>query len=381
MLGVPKTTQKPFVQQPLFRMLLAISMLALLMVIMYRMSKPSSWSWWSAATVEQEQKQLASLETSTATSNGQLSISSVVELSQILPFAGWGTVATSPANALLQTASYSLSEYLPLPELNKGATIVNRKAPYPDMRLLAGAADRRQFLTETFRLTEAPLGEKEKVIETNYRRDADARYHLLNLAKVSLTGDLEKDGRKNIRYQALVTKPNEYRGELITVTGSLNSVGESMEILRPEAGLEFCYPGMMMGDHSSHMYYLLFTDLPANMPESKSAWNQLFWQNMSFTGYFYKVVRMENHKDPSKPWFLPVLVGKSPITLANSTQTAAPSIMVPFLIFLAMLLPVVLVAGLGTWWFRRREKEHQQRMEAVRQRRANSGLDGMEWTT
>ncbi|MFT3880183.1 MAG: hypothetical protein QM703_11050 [Gemmatales bacterium] len=204
--------------------------------------------------------------------------------------------------------------------------------------------------------------------------DAQARYHLLTLAKDAVPHALESDGRTDIRYSALLQKPHVYRGEVVRIQGDLIWLSEPMEIHGKLPGIEVVYQGLMADDQTGHQFLVLFMDLPPGMPKNQSQWSQLYLRNVLFSGYFYKVVKYTNSK--GKSWMLPVLVGKSPIlpdVVGESTDWFNL-----FTIFLAMAIPVVLIALIVPRYFKKSDAEHDSLMQRFKTRREEQVAKALE---
>jgi hypothetical protein len=246
-----------------------------------------------------------------------------------------------------------------------------RRAPYPIQKTLDGAADLEPFLTPN------PIAVPEMQLSAKADLDANARYHLLQLAKDATTGALEADARSDTRYRALVQKPNDYRGELVKITGDLISLGEPMELQRKLPGLEVCYLGLMAAEQADHQYLVLFTDLPKGLPPRKE-WGQLYLRNVTFAGYYYKVAKFTRTQGQVKTWMLPVLVGKT-LHIAEKTSEGLDWVNL-LTIFGAMAVPVILVALLVPRFFRRADAEHEKLMQTYRERherKIGEELEGM----
>lgn len=235
-----------------------------------------------------------------------------------------------------------------------------RRAPYPIMKTLAGAADLEPFLTPN------PIAIPEMQLSAKAELDANARYHLLQLAKDATAGALEADARRDFRYRALVQKPGEYRGELVHITGDLISLGEPMELQRKIPGMEVCYLGLMASEQADHQYLVLFTDLPAGLPPQKE-WNQLYLRDVHFAGYYYKVARFTRTEGKVKTWMLPVLVGKTLIVPEKVSDSLDWLNLIT--IFMVMAAPVILIVLFVPRMFRHVDAEHDNLMERFRQRR------------
>jgi hypothetical protein len=270
-----------------------------------------------------------------------------------------GQPAVSPGSLWGACLGHESAEFVPLPEIATAGSA--RHAPYPQRRLLVGAADGEPFLVA------ADDALPELQASARALGDAQARYHLLQLAHEAQTGSLEADGRNDIRYQALKQKPQEFRGELINVSGTLVSIGEPFELQRKIPGLDFCYLAVLAGEVPRQSYLLFFTDLPDELPSNQAEWPQLYLHDVKFTGYFYKVAKFQE-KGKKEPWALPVLVGKSlqlprRVPVTNGWWNIIT-------VFALMAVPVALIALLLPRYFRHREARHRKLMERFRAQRA-----------
>jgi hypothetical protein len=245
-----------------------------------------------------------------------------------------------------------------------------RRAPYPDQKLLNGAVDLEAFL--------APAADALPEMQASAKAalDAQARYHLLTLAKDAVVSSLEVDGRTDIRYQALLQKTSEYRGEIVRIQGDLISLSEPMEIHGKLPGMEVCYLGLMTDDQPTHQYLVLFTDLPPGVPKNQTQWSQLYLRQVQFSGYFYKVAKFTNPKDKKKSWMLPVLVGKSPILPEVVGETTDWFNLLS--VFVMMAVPVVLIVLIVPRYFRKSDAEHDSLMERFKNRREEQVVKALE---
>jgi hypothetical protein len=246
------------------------------------------------------------------------------------------------------------------PRSRDGSVVAERRAPYPSLKSLEGAADLEPFLTPP---DDAPP-ELQKAAKA--LRDAEARYHLLQLAKDAISGSLESDARRDVRYQALVQKPNDYRGELIHITGDLISISEPMELKRKVPGMEVCYVGLMATDQPDHQYLVLFTDLPSGLPEP-ARWSQLYLKQVQAAGYYYKVAKFTRREGKTRSWMLPVLVAKT-IHLGELVDEGVDWFSL-ISIFIAMAIPVTLIVLLLPRYFHAADTEHANLLERYRLQR------------
>ena len=271
----------------------------------------------------------------------------------------------------LQAAPAATSTFTEMPSKSPSSvTGTSRRAPYPIATLLAGAADQEPFL--------APARDAlpEWQASAKAEKDAEARYHLLSLAKDATSGSLESDARNDVRYQSLIQKPDDNRGELIHIRGDLISISEPMELHRPLPGIAVCYLALMTDEQSNFQYLVMFTDLPENLKDQRPRWNELHLSGTQFSGYFYKVAKFTSPRDPGKTWQLPVLVGKSPILPLY--VEALDNWVYLLIIFLAMGVPVILIALILPRWFKKGDADHlslMRRFESRREERAIASLE------
>jgi hypothetical protein len=231
-----------------------------------------------------------------------------------------------------------------------------RTAPYPDAEVLAGAVDHQPFLVE----------HKDGFLTPpETRRDADARYHLLLLAHSAKPGALEADGASGYRYTALREKPNDYRGQLVTIQGDLLWITH-LELKRDLPGLHVCYQALITANKPDQGYWCLFTDLPEGLPPPQE-WDRLYLHGVRFTGYFYKVLKADLPKDNQKAKQIPVLIGKS-LVLPMAAAESWSWLDMPY-ILAVMAVPVAMLGVFALVWHRRGERAHRKKMAEVEARR------------
>ncbi|MCS6976116.1 MAG: hypothetical protein NZM31_03770 [Gemmatales bacterium] len=249
-------------------------------------------------------------------------------------------------------------EFVPLSETPEEQRLpTNPSAPTPEWRWVSGAIDHEVFLEEDE--TSQELDPK--------RRDADARYHLISLAKEATLEQLAADAQRNVRFSALMTKPREYRGRIIRIHGDLIWV-QTFELVRPTPGLEFIYQGLIVDPKTGYSYGILFTDLPPHLPPQR-LWNRLYLRDVTFDGYFLKVLKVQlppDRNNPARTGYVPVLVGKSPIIpeppprfdLLATLRTIGLTAVILFVL-----------AATALYLYRRSERRYQEKMAEIRARR------------
>lgn len=359
-------TQKP---QPLFRPRDFIRMLSLLVAAgfilwaMFKASDPRTWHW---IAVFQRRAPVTKVEPAVAaeaptTDSARLELQTNAQRAG--GFLGVFTVPTlSPASLDGAILGVLAGEYVPLPEEDKApARDANKLAPVPDREWLQGALDREVFLDE----------DEHAQATDPKRRDADARYHLLSLAKEATREQLAADGKANVRFSALVDKPRDYRGEVIHIKGDLLWV-QTFELQRPTPGMEYVYQGLIVVPGTGQSYGILFTDLPEHMPVER-LWKRLYLRDVTFDGYFLKVLKVAlpaDKNNPARTGFIPVLVGRSPVLPTPPPQFDV----IGTLTTIGVILAVALVLGtIALWLYRRSERRYLAKMAEVRARALSRG--------
>ncbi len=389
----------------LLRLVTLLGMMALIVVAMARFSRPGSWRWITstgepAAEVPKEPKVEPTLPARPPVSKPaepppkpavdnqalqQLQIDGV----QMVGYWALASMLSTPAHGVetwqrgmwMYDASVWAYERLPfnLPKpiepdplppgldlkllaADCGRWVVSyalRRAPVPNPDVLEGALDRRPFLTENQANPNSPLRKEE-------RGDADARYHLIDLALRANLEDLAADGRKDMRYTELIAKPWGYRGEVIHVEGDLISV-QPMELLRKVDGLNHVYLGTLEVPATKQVYLILFTELPPNFPPEKR-WPELYLRDVRFNGYFLKTApppTAGRAKGKAEGHFLPVLIGRTVELPPGSQREDWRTV----LWTVAAVLGGVFLLGVAVFWFTRRsDRRYLEKMAEVRRR-------------
>jgi len=281
----------------------------------------------------------------------------------------WAVPTTPFANpAALDCAFLAILqlEHVPLPPAPRPSDRPARKSLPAEAATVQGAAQRERFL-------EAPPEERYNPLFQFERRDEDARRHLIGLAKAQTDAQIAADGRTNFRYSALVQRPEEYVGEVLTIEGDL-LWAVVFEVKNPGPHLpDFVYLGHIQAGSRDRNYWVFFLDLPPGMPPEKE-WPHLYLRGVKFSGYFHKIVKVEpapQEKDPTVR-YLPVLIGKS-ITLPPPEATTDWKSIV--LTLAAVLGAAVLLAAIGLWFYYRSERRYLAKMAQLRSRTDQPFLD------
>jgi hypothetical protein len=246
-------------------------------------------------------------------------------------------------------------EHIPWPE----RPVVAAKAPprgaaralTPSREILDGAIDRKGFLTD----------DPDESDYTNARRkgDADARYHLIELAATASVQDLARIARADVRYTALLQKPNDFRGQVLRVQGQLRWL-KTFELSRDTIpGVKFVYEGLITVGPDA--YWVMFPELPPGLPPG-SEWNNLYVHDVSFSGYFLKVLLAENAKGKFP---FPVLIGR---TLELPPAVAGTTFASGFWTLAIVAGTAALILGIVFWLHGLGERRYAARLAAVRAR-------------
>jgi hypothetical protein len=251
-------------------------------------------------------------------------------------------------------------EHVPLPEHVVQRPRQDRRAPYPNPQTLLGALDRQRILLDNPIVTSEDPDDRRN---EQFRLDADARYHLLQVAHDARAEDLAADARTDFRYSALREKPADYRGELLHIEGELLWIQpfELKSAERKIPGLEHAYQGAITVGAPDKGYWILFTELPPNFPP-ESDWPKLYRYGVKFDGYFLKVLLIDNPKEKGKFLYVPLLVGKT-VSMPPTPSGAWDFPLWPTVSVLGGVLLVVLVVG---YFYRKHERAYALRLAATR---------------
>jgi hypothetical protein len=347
--------------------LLVLGAIAVLMVATaYKLSNPRAWQWVRGPgdpppgiVASDEEKILPPPPPQLGFADRLRVQQSAGQAAGVL--AAFASPTLAPASIDAAFAGPLHLEHVPLPDqVEPPAHRETRRAPIPDPTILAGAYDRQRFLLDDpLRSEEAP----ENILNEQRRRDADARYHLLQLAHFTAAENLAADARSDVRHTALIEKPADFRGEVIHVEGELVWV-QHFELKRPIAGLEHAYSGALLTRNANERYFLLFTELPPNFPPQKD-WPRLYRSGVRFNGYFLKVLLDDHPREKGKFVLHPVLVGKT-IDWPSSAEESGWSFPIgPTLGVIGAVIVLVLVVG---YFYRKSDQSHAERLAAVRHR-------------
>ncbi|MER3417358.1 MAG: hypothetical protein C4297_14280 [Gemmataceae bacterium] len=242
-------------------------------------------------------------------------------------------------------------EWLPLPEkLISDIEPLTQHAPPPDPTTLAGALDYEPFRLEA----------EDDPGAITWRRDADARYHLIHLALSARSEDLARDALAHVRYSALRVHPERYRGRVLRIEGDLRKL-DYFELHRPVPGATHLYQAWVTTGSLDQLYCLLVHELPNGMPP-ESQWHRLY-QRVRFDGYFLKILKV---RDEQKTYYVPVLIGKTLHTLRPAAARRDHSSIIS--VVLTMILGGLLLCLVLTWIYQRSDRRLAKRLAQLRER-------------
>ncbi len=115
------------------------------------------------------------------------------------------------------------------------------------------------------------------------RDESEAFYWLLDHARRVPTTKLEGSGLREVQYINLMTEPDRFRGEPITIEGDLWRLYE-FDAGRNDYGVSRVYEGWVFtGDSANHPYRIVFTSLPKGIVPGEN-----LRKPVRITGYFFK---------------------------------------------------------------------------------------------
>lgn len=357
-MSLPRPQRPPPLIAPkdAIRLLAAMSMMVFLIWAMTRVQNPRTWSWVENMNSQPTPDATAAPATETTDLPADLNprftqayLSQIVGLLSLTP-----NPNVPPGRAGLTLSTVYGFEHIPWPERPAAVVKTPAGAPralVPSQEILRGAIDRKGFLTD----------DPDEADFNNARRkgDADARYHLLDLATTVSPQDIAKNARTDVRYSALLQKPPDYRGQVIRIQGQLRWL-KTFELSRDTIpGVKFVYEGLITV--GSDAYWVMFPELPPGLPPS-SEWNNLYVHDVTFNGYFLKVLLAENAKGKFP---FPVLIGR---TLELAPALAGTSFESGFWTLVIVAGTAALLLGIVFWLHGLGERRYAARLAAVRAR-------------
>ncbi|WP_010587190.1 hypothetical protein [Schlesneria paludicola] len=165
------------------------------------------------------------------------------------------------------------------------------------------------------------------------REEAKPYYWLLDHARSVAASKLEKAGRRDVLYLNLMTEPDQFRGEPITIEGDLWRLYE-YEASRNDYGVERVYEGWVFtGDSANNPYRVVFTSLPRGIEPGEN-----LRKPVRLTGYFFK---REGYPSNGGVHFAPTLLARRIGINPMPNGIPLTSGIVPYMIV------VIMAVGLG----------------------------------
>lgn len=245
-----------------------------------------------------------------------------------------------------------------------------RRAPIPDADLLRGALDREPFWAES---AGNPLRGPDVAPR---RRDTDARYHLLLLARAGVPDAMIADAEPCPPVAQLLGSPDLHRGQLFRVQGHLFGL-RRMKLTRSDLpGLDSCFQAFLTVGTTQDRLLVLFTDLPAAALPGEEEWPRLWRRDVAAAGYFLKVVRIDSPQAGAAPAYLPVLVART-LLVSPAEEPAEGLLMSNLWLFGLMAGPVVLIVTWLAWLWRREDGPWRGRRLKLERRRQVEDASGV----
>jgi hypothetical protein len=247
-----------------------------------------------------------------------------------------------------------------------------RRAPIPDSDLLRGALDHEPFWAES---ASNPL--RGPAVAPR-RRDTDARYHLLLLARAAVPETLIADAEPCPPVAELLGSPDRHRGRLFRVQGHLFGL-RRMKLTRGDLpGRDSCFQAFLTVGTTQDRLLVLFTDLPAAALPAEEEWPRLWRRDVAAAGYFLKIVRIDHPQAGAAPVHLPVLVAQT-LLLPPTEEPAAGFVTSNLWLFALMAGPVVLILVCLAWMWRREDGPWQRRRRRLEARLADQNRGMTVW--
>jgi hypothetical protein len=177
--------------------------------------------------------------------------------------------------------------------------------------------------------------------------------------------------KSQLTYGHLVNHPKDYRGQVVTITGKLKRISrDNPDFGMSTEGVSDLYFGYIFPQEAgAHPYRVIFTEWPKNLPQSLLG--QKIDQDIEakFSGYFYKKYRYKS-ADPRGNGLreVPMLIGHTlevaPLEVHPQIDSAWAHTL--FYILVGVAFGTVGLVAILTWWFRRSDDQHRDRIRAAR---------------
>jgi hypothetical protein len=201
--------------------------------------------------------------------------------------------------------------------------------------------------------------------------ECEAYWNFLVQAHYTSAKAFAKAARRDVTYVHLFNEPEQYRGDVIRVSGRLIKLSRFDPPMEARAaGVSDLYEGWIMTDaFGENPVCIAFTDLPTGLTvDSQRKYNDA----VSFDGYFYKRYRYKayDNKKANEYRDAPLLIGRSPTgrfgaSVANNEESDGWEHNLIWL-FLEVVGGAVLGLILLTLWFRYHDRRVRHRISASR---------------
>jgi len=156
------------------------------------------------------------------------------------------------------------------------------------------------------------------------REESESFFRLLSHASRVPVKELEQSGATDVLYINLMTQPERFRGDPITIYGDLCRLYE-FEAGPNAFGLKHLYEAWIAtADSGDHPYRVVFTHLPRDLEPGQSQRTPV-----RVTGYFFK---REGYASTSGMHVAPTLLAQRVITHRSPNAPPSTDVIVPYLI-------------------------------------------------
>lgn len=156
------------------------------------------------------------------------------------------------------------------------------------------------------------------------REESDAYFRLLYHASRVPARELEQAGVTDVLYINLMTQPDQFRGEPITISGDLWRLYE-FEAGPNDYGLKRLYEAWIFtADSANHPYRVVFTHLPRDLEPGEN-----LRKPVRVTGYFFK---REGYASTAGMHVAPTLLAQRVVSFRSPNAVPSTDAIVPYMI-------------------------------------------------
>lgn len=200
------------------------------------------------------------------------------------------------------------------------------------------------------------------------RDEADAYFRLLDHVRHVPQADLDRAAAPDVLYINLMTEPERFRGEPITIQGELWRLYE-FEAGPNQAGLTRLYEAWIFtGDSGTHPYRVVTPNLPHNLTPGEN-----IRKPVRVTGYFLK---REGYASQGGMHVAPTLIAPTLATYRPSSSIPPTDAIVPYMVGVVTAVGLALLVTLLAFTLGDRRVKRQARERALHEPRPSfAGLD------